>query len=38
MGDDPVMFDFKSQCFYCEKRCIENKNMQIEKTLKLLVQ
>ena len=22
---DPVMFDFKSQCFYCEKPCIEDK-------------
>ena len=36
---DPVMFDFKSQCFYCEKPSIEDKkNMQIGKTLKLLVQ
>ena len=22
---DPVMFDFKSQCFYCEEPCIEDK-------------
>ena len=36
---DPVMFDFKSQCFYCEKPCIEDKkhvdrnNLEIVSTI-----
>ena len=39
---DPVMFDFKSQCFYCEQPCIEDKkradrkNFEIVSTIKNL--
>ena len=33
---DPGLFDSKSQCFYSEKPCIDDKNVLIEKILKLL--
>ena len=33
---DPVMFYFKSQCFYCEKPCIEDKKHADRKNLELV--
>ena len=33
---DPGLFDFKSQCFYCEKSCTDDKKHSGIKTLKLL--
>ena len=35
---DPVMFDFKSQCLYCEKPYIEDKKHGDRKILKVLIQ
>ena len=33
---DPVMFDFKSQCFYCEKPCIEDKKHADRKNFEIV--
>ena len=33
---DPVMFYFKSQCFYCEKPCIEDKKHADRKNFEIV--
>ena len=33
---NPVMFDFKSQCFYCEKPCIEDKKHADRKNFEIV--
>ena len=33
---DPMMFDFKSQCFYCEKPCIEDKKHADRKNFEIV--